>query len=133
MTFKKILEEELDREFTDSSERLQLALREVSRLEKQLQSMEGAARDQGNTQQLQAEVAKLRVENTAAWLWNWHALAVPPKGPSLRHTWRLPSRSSSWPMWVGWGVAGFGCANGPLSQRRPCPTTRRDRGRSFRH
>ncbi|CAK9090125.1 unnamed protein product [Durusdinium trenchii] len=59
--------EELDREFTDSSERLQLALREVSRLEKQLQSMEGAARDQGNTQQLQAEVAKLRVENTDMW------------------------------------------------------------------
>lgn len=52
----------MEHESADTSDRLQRALKDVARLEKQLQGVE-AAQSQGDAKQLQAEVAKLRVEN----------------------------------------------------------------------
>ncbi|CAJ1344288.1 unnamed protein product [Effrenium voratum] len=57
---------QLRQEAADETERLQRALREVSGLEKQLQSV--AADDvTGDLQQLKAEAARLRAENTDKW------------------------------------------------------------------
>ena len=60
----------MDRDSTDTSERLQRALREVSCLEKQLQEVAKSAGSAGDAQQLQAELATLRVEKTEP-CWTW--------------------------------------------------------------
>ena len=54
----------MDRDSSDTSERLQRALREVSQLEKQLQEVATVAGSAGDAQQLQAELATLRVAKT---------------------------------------------------------------------